>query len=282
MIKTLIPWAAHLKVDTYREALTFAKNHGFGGLDFNIREISSAIEAEGLAAVQDAFKSAGVAPAVFGLPVEWRNDEETFQSDLANLPQLAKAAADLGTSRTASWVLSGSNERPPDENLAFHLSRLQPVAQILGDYGISLGLEFIGPKTIRDTLKYPFEYTCHGMLELAKQIGPNVGLLFDTWHQYTSHGTLADISKLIAKDVVYVHVNDAPAGIEIDQQIDNKRELPGATDVIPVKAILSALVEIGYVGPVGVEPFNEALGQIANPDDRVAAVMDALNKVWPD
>ena len=47
-----------------------------------------------------------------------------------------------------------------------------------------------------------------------------------------------------------VDLNDAPAGIPVDEQVDNKRELPAATGVIDVKAFLGCLKEIGYKGPV--------------------------------
>ena len=70
-------------------------------------------------------------------------------------------------------------------------------------------------------------------------------------------------------------LNDAPAGIPIDEQIDNRRELPAATGVIDLKSFLGVLVEIGYDGPIRAEPFNKALNDM---DDReaVAATAKAL------
>ncbi len=63
------------------------------------------------------------------------------------------------------------------------------MAQILADHGCRLGLEFVGPKTLRDSQRYPFIYTMAGMLALGDAIGTgNVGLLLDCYHLYTSHG----------------------------------------------------------------------------------------------
>ncbi len=64
--------------------------------------------------------------------------------------------------------------------------------------------------------------------------------------------------------MVAVDLNDAPAGIAVHDQIDNRRELPAATGVIDLSAFLSALVEIGYDGPVRAEPFNAPLNKLGD------------------
>ena len=101
------------------------------------------------------------------------------------------------------------------------------------------------------------------MLALGREIGPNVGLLLDCWHWYTSHGTLDDLKRLTAEQVVYVHVNDAPAGIPVDEQQDMVRALPGETGVIDIVGFLQTLRAIGYDGPVTPEPFKKELNESA-------------------
>ena len=61
--------------------------------------------------------------------------------------------------------------------------------------------------------------------------------------------------------------------------VDGKRELPGATGVIDVKAFVGALEKIGYHGPVRAEPFNEAVRQMA-PDEAADAAMSGLKKAF--
>ena len=50
-------------------------------------------------------------------------------------------------------------------------------------------------------------------------------------------------------------LEDAPAGIPIDELTDAPRALPGTTGVIDLKTFLGALLQIGYDGPVQVEPM---------------------------
>jgi sugar phosphate isomerase/epimerase len=279
MYKTLSPGAIGVKTNDLTEALVAAKVGGFEGLEVSAGEITKLVEQHGAERIKKQFAEAGVRPAAFGLPVEWRKDEPTWQRDLDALPRLARAAAAIGIRRTATWVMPCSNERAFDANCAFHVERFKPIAAILAEHDIALGLEFIGPKTLRDSQKFPFIYRMEDMLQLGREIGPNVGLLLDCWHWYTSRGTLDDLRRLKPQQVVYVHVNDAPRGIDIDQQIDNTRDLPGATGVIDIAGFLQALREIGYDGPVTPEPFDKQLA--ARPADESCKIArDSMRKIW--
>ena len=117
-------------------------------------------------------------------------------------------------------------------------------------------------------------------MELVHAIGTgNVGLLLDSWHWYTSHGTVEELMQLSNQDVVHVHVNDAPADIPVDQQMDMRRKLPVTTGVIDMKGFINALVAIGYDGPVEVEPFDQELRNL-EPDAAVRAAGESLERVW--
>jgi sugar phosphate isomerase/epimerase len=118
------------------------------------------------------------------------------------------------------------------------------------------------------------------MLDLCSTIGTgNVGLLLDAWHWYTSHGTIQLLRNLRAENVVYVHINDAPKGIPVDEQIDNVRELPGATGVIDLVGFLTSLQKIGYDGPVTPEPFNKRVNEMA-ASEAARVTYEALAGVW--
>jgi sugar phosphate isomerase/epimerase len=117
------------------------------------------------------------------------------------------------------------------------------------------------------------------MGQLCTAVGPNAGFLLDSWHWYTAHESVAELRGLDAGQVVDVHVNDAPAGVEVDAQIDSVRALPGETGVIDIAGFLRSLAEIGYGGPVMVEPFSEKVRQM-EPDQAVATTAAALRKVW--
>ena len=161
-------------------------------------------------------------------------------------------------------------------NFKQHTSRLREIAKVLGDHGIRLGLEYVGPKTSWSATRYPFIHTMAEMRELIAAIDqPNVGLLLDSWHWYTAHETEADLLSLKGAEVVACDLNDAPAGIPIDEQKDNTRDLPCATGVIDLKAFLGALVKIGYDGPVRAEPFKADLRRLSAEEavDRTAKAM---------
>ncbi len=280
MYKALFPWAVGLHPSNLQDAIALAKKGGFGGVEFSPNEVADLIDAHGAGYVQDLFASAGSRPAEFGLPTDWRTTEEKWQEGLAALPRQAKAAAAIGCTRTATWILSGDNARPYDENRRFHIERFTPIAKILADHGIHLGLEFLGPKTLRDSFTHPFIHTMEDMLAMGAEIGPNVGLLLDAWHWYTSHATVEDLKRLTPEQVVYVHVNDAPAGLEIDEQVDNTRALPGETGVIDIAGFLQTLQQIGYDGPVTPEPFKKELNDLPSDDARLAVIGAAMDDIF--
>ena len=160
-----------------------------------------------------------------------------------------------------------------------HVERLKPAAAILGEHGIRLGLEYVGPQTSWINSKHPFAHTMQQMGELCAAVGENVGFLLDCWHWYTAGETVENLRALSAEQVVDVHVNDAPAGIDLAAQVDNKRALPGETGVIDIAGFLGVLKELAYDGPVMVEPFSERVRQM-DKEDAVAATAAALGRVW--
>ena len=100
----------------------------------------------------------------------------------------------------------------------------------------------------------------------------------DAFHWYTSHATVMDMARLSGDQVVYVHLNDAVAGRDADQQIDNERHLPGTTGLIDIVGFLQALDQIGFDGPVAVEPFDEAVRRL-EPAERVRLAAESLARV---
>lgn len=254
-----------------------ARQAAFEGLD---PDFGPLIEGQSPDDFLKPYREHGLSVGGWGLPVSVQGDEEQFRAGLENLRRIAPAAASVGATRCATWIPSGSDERSFSQNLAFHIDRLRPVAEILAEHGCGLGLEFIGPKTFRQPKKHPFIHTMGGMLELCEAIGTgNTGLLLDSWHWYTSHGTLDDLYRLKDEDVVQVHINDAPAGVPVDEQVDSVREIMGETGVIDLSGFLRALRDIGYTGPVTPEPFSAKLREMA-PAEAVAHAGAALKKVW--
>jgi sugar phosphate isomerase/epimerase len=238
------------------------------------------IDEHGVEHARAMFAEANLRPAGFGLPCDWRGDEDRWRADLEALPALVEAAVAVSATRTTTWIMPASDEREFAENRAFHVERFTPIARVLGEYGCRLGLEFIGPKTLRDTRRFPFIYTMEGMLEMGAEIGPNVGLLLDAFHWYTSGSTEEALLRLRPEQVVYVHVNDARAGRGPDEQIDNERALPGDTGVIDLGTFLRSLRTIGYDGPVVAEPFKKELNDLPSDLARLETVSAAMDSMF--
>lgn len=279
MFKNLSPGAIGIQANI-EEGLALAKSTGFEGLDLNISEANALASEQSVDYVKNLWAEGGLKIGGWGLSVNYRGSDAEFDESLSQLPDLAQLAADLGCYRTTTVVSPSSNDRTFQENWDFHIKRLRPVAEILKDYGHSLGLEFIGPATSRQSAKHLFTYTMDAVLGLAAGIGTgNVGLLFDMWHWYTCRSTLDDVRKLSKEDVVYVHINDAPAGIDPDDQIDSVRCIPAETGVIPLAELMQILDGIGYDGPVTVEPFSAKINAM-EPQEAAKTAAESLDRVW--
>jgi hypothetical protein len=174
----------------FEEALQLASSNGFSALDPSLDELLTRVQQTSVAEILERFQVAGLQSGGWGLPVDFRGSEETYQSDLAKLPQYAALAQKLGSSWCSTWILPFSDTLDYAANMHLHTRRLRPVAQILADYNCRFGLEFVGPKTMRDGHTYPFIHTISGALELGSFI--DTGLLLDCWHWYSceKHGQI--------------------------------------------------------------------------------------------
>lgn len=278
MFTSLNPGTVRLSIP-FDEALRLARENGFAALDLPLGELLTLAEQTSVDEVKGRFAAAGLRPGGWGLPVDFRRDDETYRAGLQALPCQAGLAQALGSPWCSTWILPFSDELDFAANMERHVERLRPADQILADHGCRLGLEFVGPKTLRDGHAHEFIHTIEGALDLGRRIGTgNVGLLLDCFHWYTAHGTADDLARLSADQIVYVHVNDAVPGRGPDEQIDGERLLPGASGVIDITAFLQALGRMGYDGPVVVEPFNAEVNALP-PAERVRAVAQSLTSV---
>lgn len=264
------------------EFVALAAASGFSGVEFNVNEAAQLVQQLSFAGVADVFESHKVLPAVFGLPVEWRKDEDTFQEGLAALPSLAKLAQDLDCTRCVTWVLPDGGI-PAQEYAQTSLRRFAAIAQVLNEQGVRFGLEFLGPAHFRANPDNVWFYDIPGALRVVDEVEKlsgtqNVGLLVDAWHWYASGGTMMDVASIPVEQVIEVHINDAPT-IPRDQLVDNQRELPGATGAIDLVGFLQTLANIGVDGPVAVETFSAALDALP-PQQAAALAGDATRKVF--
>src|SRR5690606_32169126 len=104
-----------------------------------------------------------------------------------------------------------------------HARRLKTVTEILKDFGIKLGLEYVGPKTLTSLHKYPFLSSMKEAFELIHEINvPNLGIQLDSFHWYCAEENVADIESLTRDQIVTCDLNDATAGRSVQNKLTGK------------------------------------------------------------
>ena len=272
----LTPGAIGIEGDQ-RHVIDLAARHGFESVAPAAAQLQSMSDGA-LADLRGLMTDRGLVWGAGGLPVDFRKDDETFRRTSERLTEYAKGLRRAGVTRIGTWILPCSDTYTYRRYFDAIATRLQQTARVLHDEGVRLGLEYVGPRTSLTSCKYPFLHTLAETAELIEAIGvPGVGYVLDSWHWFLAEDTAEQITALRNQDVVAVDLNDAPAGIPKEEQMDLSRELPTATGIIPVRDFLGALQAIGYDGPVRAEPFNKKLNEM-DDDAAAAATAAALRK----
>ena len=257
-------------------SIELASKHGFESVEpFGMQLLK-----DGSGRYVDALKAADLQWAAARLTVSLRADAAAFQEGLEELPAVARALRGAGVTRVGTAVSSYSQELNYLDNFKLHTKRLREVGTVLEDQGLRLGLEYLGTKRLWTASRHAFVHSMAECLQLIGEAGKsNIGVVIDSWHWWTARETAEDITKLTNSQVVSADLNDAPAGIEREDQYDNQRELPATTGMIDARAFLDALLRIGYDGPVRAEPFNQRLNEM-DDDKACQATVAAMKKAF--
>jgi sugar phosphate isomerase/epimerase len=229
-----------------------ASRTGYLGVDVNLVK---AMEA-GVQASKNLLAGTRLKPAIAGLPVEFRKEDADFQRGMAKLAEAAQFAGAIGCPRMSTWMLP-SSPIPKAELRKIYLDRLRAVCEVLQNHHVRLALEFVSPVHLRKLYPNEFIYRMDETLELVKEVGPNAGLMLDSWHWHHAGATVSDILAAGKERIVYVQAADAPK-LPPDQIRDNERLMPGE-GIIDFNAFFGALKKIGYNGGVSPEVFGRGL-----------------------
>ena len=235
----------------WQDFVRLAGKVGYGGVDVNL----GAARKDGVDATRALLAEAKVKPAIANLPVQFAAaDEAVFQEGLKGLDEQAKFAAAIGLERMMA-VLSPGSPVPKAERHTFIKQRLTPVAEVLAKSNIRLGLEVLGVLQFRTPPRSAHEYifTLPETVALAKELGPNIGVVLDIWHWHHSGGTVADILATPSSRIVHIHISDAKAQPP-EEVRDNGRLMPGE-GIIDGTGFFQALKKIGYEGGISPEPL---------------------------
>lgn len=238
-------------------SIAFARRFGFDGVDLRLDRFAHVLENESaVVRFREELARADRRPGYVSiLPGKISCDDPEWSAGMSRLPALAKLARALGFRRCASVVLPGHDRLTFDANWDVHVRRIRAAMEVLDEFGISLALEYVAPKTRRAPFKHPFVHTLRGLLRLLDAADrPNAGVLLDCFHWYCARETREDIEAVSAHRIVVVHVNDAIPDRPVDEQVVGERLLPGEGGVIDLRGFVAALRTIGYDGPVTCEP----------------------------
>ncbi|WP_240911150.1 sugar phosphate isomerase/epimerase family protein [Paludisphaera soli] len=281
---------------TAEASIELAAEAGFDGVDLLVRDVvDSGVDPRML---RRRMEDLGLRGGGWTLPMNWKNEPEAFEADLARLPHYAEAAAVLGLLRTGTWVRFESDPCDPEsladtaarerlvrESTAWQMDRLDRIARILEEHGSRIGLEIIGSASERTGRGVPLISSYVALLRAFEGLArahANVGVLADAYHLSASGEEVGASLGWGVSAVTWVHLAD-PANPERTSMRDHERLLPGEGSAGLCGTLLRALAEGGYDGPVTAEPLTQSRSFATDdPRDRASATRGSLRRVWPD
>jgi sugar phosphate isomerase/epimerase len=237
------------------ELLEIALTHRFKGLEIDIGEILRRVQATSVSQACRYFRSASIAICGFELPVRWNASDNDFQADLDKMGPLLEVCTTVGADRCFTTVAPTSDQRPFHENFQFHVERLRQMADVLSPANVRLALNFLAGPSDRGDGDFQFIYQAEPTILLINAIQKdNVGLLLDTWHWHVGGGDLEKLHGLRGDQILSVRLADIPADADAANITNEQRLMPGEGSTIDSRALLSALDDMGFDGPVAVAP----------------------------
>jgi len=237
------------------ELVEIALTHRFKGFEIEIGEVLRRAQSSNVAQACRYLCSAQVRIGGFELPIRWSGSENDLQTDLAKVGLLLEVCTTLGADRCFTTIRPTCDQRPFHENFQFHIQRLQKVADALAPAGVKLALNFLPAPADRADGGFEFIHQVDPLLLLQSGIQrDNVGLLFDAWNWWIGGGDLDKLRTLRGEQIFSVRLADIPASADLASITTDQRLMPGEGGAIDSAALVAALDELGFDGPVALAP----------------------------
>jgi len=263
------------------EIIELALTYGFGGMDLNVVDFSARAKLHGMPYARRLIDSAKIRLGTFQLPLDWDTDDELFAKELKRLPEWGRVAAEVGCTRCVATLAPAGDKRPYHENFEFHRRRFAEICAALEPAGVWFGVGFRAADYLRKDQAFQFIHDFDALTLLLNMVdAPNMGLLLDAWDLFACGGTVETIRNLPLGQIVAVQVAEMPADVSLAEMDQDSRLLPDdESGRIGIAAVLTALGEFGYNGPVTATPSR---GVFTNRrrDMVVKRTGDSLNTVW--
>lgn len=267
---------ATIRAPDLESFLDAASQAGFAAVELALGWAQEYAGARSVDAFVGLLEGKGLHPASFGLPIEWRKDEATWNAALEELPANCAFAAQVRLSRAVTWM-PARLDMPYDEAVEWAANRLRPAVDICAEHGIVLGLEYVAPQGSFPGA-HKFITDMGELWDLLRAIDrPNAGVLLDSYHWYVGQSDPADLAGLAPERIAQVHVNDADPALPREELKDLERLLPGA-GCIDLVGFLRGISSTGYDDTISVETFDQSLVALG-PYEAARQAKRALDKV---
>jgi sugar phosphate isomerase/epimerase len=257
------------------DKIRLAARVGYGGVDWDLGPAKTA----GLDSTKALFAETRIIPTIVNLPMgrpfPFAGEDAAFKDALSALADDAGFTAAVGC-RKMMVVLPASTTRSKEEQRKIAVDRLSAIADVLQKSSVRLGIEFLGPLYFRTARaggppSVPFIWNMPDALALARDAGPNVGVILDAWHWHHSNSTVSNILDAGASRIVHVHVSDAKPAAPEDVR-DNQRFMPGE-GIIDLAGFFGALQKAGYADGVSPEPIGR-VPDTMSPEEGAKLALD--------
>lgn len=243
---------------SFEDRMEAAGNAGFKGIGLVHNGMMDTVDKIGYPAMKAILEKNGIKHVELEFLVDWyHTGERRRQSDKAR-QELLEAAKALGA--RSIKIGPGIGEDTADIDLM--VKEFTLLSQQAAEVGANVVLEIMPFSNVR-TIE-----TALAIVEGANQ--PNGGLLLDIWHLQRGGIDFNDITKIPARFIKSIELNDAHKYAIEPLWMDtiHKRVLPG-DGTFDVPAFIKAVQAAGYEGPWGLEVLSDThrklpLEQMAN------------------
>ena len=263
------------------EIIELALTYGFRGIDLDIVEFATRAKLHGMPYARRLIDSAKINVGTFALPLEWDTDDDLFKAALESLPEYAQVAAEVGCTRCVATIAPAGDNRPYHENFEFHRRRFTDVCKALEPSGVRLGIGFRAVESLRKGQAFQFIHDLDALSLLINMVdASNIGMLLDVWDLYVSGGSVENIRSMSAEQIVAVQLAELPEEEPPPADLtEESRVLAETNGRIDLPAILVALAELGYAGPVTPKPSRKSLPSTRR-DPIVKQIGQTLTRIW--
>src|SRR5207248_1253466 len=136
------------------DQVALASQYGFEAIEPATGELAS-MKPEALDKLREDMKSKNLVWGSTAMSMPFNGSDQAFKTFVEKLPGVAQTLQKAGANRIGTWLTPGDRQLTYVENFRRTTKRLVEVCKIFDDQGIVFGLEYLGPKTMRERMKYP-------------------------------------------------------------------------------------------------------------------------------